>query len=157
MPTPILIRNATERDIPAIAGLLDALNQFEGYEMLTNEAALQEALFMPEREVKLAALVAEAEGEVVATLLYYPGYDTLSASIGYHLADMVVAASHRRQGIGRLLVRHLAQQALTQGKEWVSLTALAKNNSARAFYESLAMQRVDVDFFAIGKSVLERL
>jgi ribosomal protein S18 acetylase RimI-like enzyme len=151
------IRAGELRDIPAIAGLLDVLNQFEGIDAKTNAGQLQAALFAPTREVKLAALVAAQHEVVVGTLLYYPGYDTLSASVGYHLADMVVAQEHRRLGVGRALVKALATQTLNQGKAWVSLTALSRNPSAQEFYQSLGMTRVDVDFFAIGKIALAQL
>ncbi len=155
-PAPI-IRLAHPRDIHAIAQLLTELNRVEGQDAVCDADALRAALFGDAQDVKLAAFVAEIEEKTVATLLYYPGYDTLSASYGYHLADMVVAAAHRREGIGRALLVALAKQALAQKKEWVSLTALTRNDAARAFYASLGMSEVAVTFFAMGKGALARL
>lgn len=157
MSVSSFIRAATERDIPAIASLLNALNHSEGYTTITNEPALREALFGESREVALHALVAVEGEEVVATLLYYAGYDTLSASLGYHLADMVVAQAYQRRGIGKLLVQALAKKTVAEGKEWVSLTALTRNDAARAFYQSLGMTQVDVVFYAIGRTALAQL
>lgn len=152
----ITIREANERDIPAIAGLLDALNAAEGYEVATDIGALTAAL-KGAHQVAFAALVADAAGSIVGTLLYYPGYDTLSASHGYHLADMVVDATHRRSGVGRALVGALADKALAENKAWLSLTALRSNEDAQAFYRALGMREVDVNFFAIGKQALASL
>lgn len=157
MSASSFIRAGVERDIPAIAGLLNALNQSEGYATITNEAALRAALFGADREVALHALVAVEDEAVIATLLYYAGYDTLSASVGYHLADMVVAHQHQRRGVGKMLVQALAKQVLAEGKEWVSLTALTRNDAARGFYRSLGMTQVDVAFYAMGKTVLAQL
>ncbi len=152
-----MIRAASGSDIPAIAGLLDQLNRFEGYTQTTDAVALKAALSGEGREVKLAALVAHVETEVIGALLYYPGYDTLSASVGYHLADMVVDEFHRKRGIGKALMKSLAQQALAEGKSWISLTALKQNAAAHRFYASLGMSEIAVDFFAMGKTKLAEL
>ena len=157
MKPALLIRAAVESDIPAIAGLLDALNQFEGVAVVTDTKRLRAALFENASEVKLAALVAQIEGQVVGTLLYYPGYDTLSASYGYHLADMVVADAYQQQGVGKALVKSLAARALAEQKEWISLTALKRNAAACGFYRALGMTQVEVNFFAIGRNALAQL
>lgn len=151
------IRTSEASDIPAIVGLLDALNRFEGYDTVTDAAQLEAALFGEGRAMELAALVAQEGKNVIAALLYYPGYDTLSASYGYHLADMVVAETHRRQGIGRALVKALAEKILAEKKQWLSLTALKRNDAACAFYTSLGMREVDVAFFAIGANAITAL
>lgn len=157
MPDTITIRPATPHDVDAIAALLTELNLSEGRDVVAQPHAIAQALFADGREVKVEALVAQDAGEVVGTLLYYAGYDTFSASLGYHLADMVVAHAHRRHGVGKALVRALSQRALVEGKEWISLTALTSNDAARAFYHTLGMTEVSVDFFAMGKQAMTQL
>lgn len=157
MTPAFIIRPATPLDVKAIAVLLTELNRIEGQDVVTTPEAIAEALFAPNREVALHALVAEDGNDVVGMLLYYAGYDTLSASVGHHLADMVVAATHRRTGLGRALVRELARITLAQQKEWISLTALTRNKDAQAFYRTLGMTQVAVDFFAMGKQALRQL
>lgn len=154
MQRAFTIRMAQPRDIPAIAGLLDQLNRFEGYAQVTDARALEAALFAPRAEVKLAAFVAMVGQRVVGALLYYPGYDTLSASYGFHLADMVVDETHRKHGVGTALMKALAKCTLEESKEWISLTALRQNDAARGFYQSLGMSEVSVDFFAMGKHTM---
>lgn len=153
----LLIRDAVERDIPAIAALLNVLNLAEGIDLQTDSTSLCVALFGEVREVALSALVAEVMDEVVGVLLYYPGYDTLSASVGYHLADMVVAQTHRQSGIGTKLMQALAARALGEGKQWVSLTVLSRNAAAIGFYQALGMTQVEVDFYAMGQGALAAL
>jgi RimJ/RimL family protein N-acetyltransferase len=54
------------------------------------------------------------------------------------LWGMYVAPAARRQGLGRLLVRHaLAEAAATPGLRQVTLGVHAGNHAARALYESL--------------------
>lgn len=151
------VRPATLADVGAITGLLTQLNAGEGFSIASDPEALAVALFTDVREVYLSALVAVQHNVIIGALLYYPGYDTLSASVGHHLADMVVDVAHRRTGVGRALMRALAQQTLHENKSWISLTALKDNANAQAFYTSLGMTRVNVDFFAIGKTALSQM
>ncbi len=157
MSTSFHIRSATRSDATAIAALLQALYHAEGNPVAVDTADLQRRLFDAPRGLDVRALVACDGDTVVGTLVYYAGYDVLSASDGYHLADMIVAEGHRRRGVAKALFKALAKQALAEAKEWVSLTALRSNGVAKQFYASLGMTQVDVDFFAIGKTALGRL
>lgn len=157
MVNALMIRAAKTGDEVAIAQLLTQLNHAEGNAIESRPEVITHALFSETREVELSALVAISQGSIIGALLYYPGYDTLSASVGHHLADMVVDVAHRRMGVGKALVRALAQRTLEQNKSWVSLTALKENAHAQAFYASLGMTRVNVDFFAIGKTGLAQM
>ncbi len=146
-----LIRDAQSQDVIAIAGLLTQLNRAEGSTTITDANLLAKGLFGEGREVNLRALVAEQGGEVIAAVLYYRGYDVLTAVHGYHLADFVVEESVRRRGVGKQLFAALAEQNLREGGHWVSLTVLSSNERARSFYNALGMTHVPVDFFAIGE------
>ena len=157
MPTPQTIRPAIPEDSAAIALLMSELNREEGYDVVSDANQITAALFGKNAPTSLHALVAQAGEGVAGALLYYAGYDTLSASYGYHLADMIVTKNHRSLGIGRALVKALAAQTLVQEKAWISLTVLKRNTAAREFYTALGMTQVDVDFFAIGKNALAQL
>jgi GNAT superfamily N-acetyltransferase len=157
MTIPYTICPARFDDSEAIAALLTELNREEGHDVVASKQEIACVLFGATPTVKVTAMVAEHAGEVVAVLLYYPGYDVLSSSYGHHLADIIVSKVYRKQGIGKALVKALAQQTLTEEKEWVSLTVLKRNSAAREFYAALGMTQVDVDFFAIGKTALAQL
>jgi len=157
MPTPPTIRPATLEDSHDIALLMSELNREEGYDVVSDASQIAAALFGKNASTSLHALVAQAGEAIAGALLYYVGYDTLSASYGYHLADIIVTKAHRKTGIGRALVKALAAQTLTQEKSWISLTVLRRNTAAREFYAALGMTQVDVDFFAIGKNALAQL
>lgn len=146
------IRSATVADAPAIASLLEQLTQAEGSPRNIDAALLGAALAGEGMPVRLYALVAEASAKLLGVILFYPGYDVLTATYGMHLADFVVEESQRGRGIGRQLYAALAARVLETGAEWVSLTVLKENARAQQFYRAAGMRDVPVDFFAIGKS-----
>lgn len=151
----LTIRAATGDDVAAIARLLTQLKEWEGSADAVDAAKLAAALQPDAHVVKLRALVAERQGEVIGTMLYYSGYDVLTAAYGYHLADFIIDAAHRRQGVGRQLFTALAAQNLAEGGEWISLTVLPQNDAGKGFYDALGMMHVPVDFYAAGKVMLQ--
>lgn len=157
MSTPATtIRPATVADLPEIARLIRVLNTEEGYDISAPVEALEEVLFSKHAQVPMRALIAEAQRKPVGLALYYWGYDTVSATYGYHLADIVVDPSLRGQGVGVQLFNTLAQQCLEESGQWISLTVLKQNDRAQRFYRKRGMVEVAVNFFAIGPQGLAR-
>jgi len=157
LSTSVTIRAAWKEECAAITALIEELARAEGNPRVVDGAALEAALFGKDRPATLCALVATQGETVVATVLYYPGYDVLTTSAGYHLADIVVTEPFRRQGIARRLFAALAQQNLAAGGEWISLTVLRSNAAAQGFYAALGLVQVAVDFFAAGPRQLMRI
>lgn len=156
--SPITIRAGIAADTVAITGLLEELNRLEGYDRSATPSEMADILFHEEgSRVHMRALVAEQGGELVGLILYYWGYDTVSASLGYHLADIVVTKKKRGQGVGRALYAQLAAQCLHEGAQWISLTVLKQNGDAKRFYRAMGMVEVAVDYYAIGPVALSTL
>lgn len=158
LSTPVTIRAAAAADTVTVTELLAELNRLEGYDRSATPEQMTDILFHEDgARVHLRALVAEQEQELVGLVLYYWGYDTVSASLGYHLADIVVTQKKRGHGIGRRLYTQLARQCLHEGAQWISLTVLKKNNAAKKFYRAMGMVEIAVDFYAIGPTALSTL
>lgn len=157
MVEPVMIRTAILADVTAIADLLTELNHEEENDVIANGDAIKAALFGDARPVEVSALVAVAGETIIGTVLYYPGYDTLSASYGHHLADIIVTKTARGRGTGKALLQGLAKLTLDSKKEWVSLTVLKRNDVAHEFYKALGMTQVSVHFFAAGEKALSTL
>ena len=158
MSTSITIRAATLRDISSLVALLDELNrEEEGYPTSIGSDDLASVLFGEKRLVQMQAFVAESGGAIVGAVLYYWGFDTVSASFGFHLADIIVTKTARRKSIGKQLFTALAADCLQQGGQWISLTVLKQNTLAKQYYHALGLTQVEVDFFAIGPQALTRL
>jgi ribosomal protein S18 acetylase RimI-like enzyme len=149
---PPIIRAAKPSDMDAMMGLLQQLYQEEGSDSVQDAEALHKALFDLKAPMRLRALVAQCDNKIVGLLLYYSGYDTSSATFGFHLADVIVHKQSRRHGIGRSLFSHMTTQCVSEKGAWISLTVLHKNAAARAFYQSLGFTKVKVDFYNMGLS-----
>lgn len=150
------IRQAVLSDLNAVTALVAQLNKEEGYTASATPQQLEEVMFDKRARVPMRALVAEEGRTIIGLILYYWGYDTVSASYGYHLADIVVEKMHRGKKIGTVLFNALAQQCLGENGQWISLTVLDRNEKAKDFYRKRGMVEVQVNFFAIGPRGLER-
>ncbi|MBA4344432.1 MAG: GNAT family N-acetyltransferase [Methylibium sp.] len=131
------LRAAELRDVPAIAGLIAELAEFEGLShmlQLTPEK-LQPHLFGPKPVVE--ALVGECEGEVVAFALYFTNFSTFLAKPGLYLEDLYVRPAHRRSGLGKLLLTRLAQIAVERDYGRFEWSVLDWNEDAIRFYENM--------------------
>ena len=138
-----MIRPATPADVPAIAGLIRALAE---YERLAHAVTLQEAdlhahLFgaTPYAEV----LIAEAAGAVVGFALFFHNYSTFRAKPGIYLEDLFVIPGARGQGHGKALLAALAKLAVARGCARVEWSVLNWNAPSIAFYKSLGAQPMD--------------
>jgi ribosomal protein S18 acetylase RimI-like enzyme len=81
------------------------------------------------------ALVAEEQGEVVGTV-----YANLSTPhFGYVFGVYTVPAA-RGRGVGRELMRAIAEHLHEEGREYVVLSVDTPNDGARAFYERLGFE-----------------
>ena len=154
----VRIRPGVPKDTPDITDLIVELNRLEGYDQSASPSEMADILFHEAgRRINMRALVAEQKGTLIGLVLYYWGYDTVTATTGYHLADIVVTQMRRGQGIGRQLFAALAKQCLHEGGQWVSLTVLKRNAKAKKFYTAMGMVDMGVDFYAIGPTGLKRL
>ena len=84
-----------------------------------------------------------AGGKIVGYALFYAGYDVDTASRGVHLADLFVAESARRRGVGRALVAAVARECRRTGGAWIAWFVQRDNREARAFYRALGARQDD--------------
>jgi ribosomal protein S18 acetylase RimI-like enzyme len=150
------IRPARREDAPAVVQLVAALAAFEHQplSLFSEEAYLRDGFGdCPAFHI----LVAEGWGKIIGMALYYPGYDTATATRGSHLGDIYVIASYRRMGIGRALFRAVAADTLEQGGMWIAWTVLKNNRLAQSFYQKVRAHDVPVKLMALGVTGLEAL
>lgn len=152
MSTSVTIKPLSREDLPHAVTLLSELNREEGYTHSADLAAITSAMNDP--RITMQGLLALQGEKVVGLALYYWGYDTVSATYGYHLADIVVTSAARGRGIGSRLFAAVASECLAAKGQWMSLTALKKNTRVHTFYLRHGMVEVDVNFYAIGPTAL---
>jgi GNAT superfamily N-acetyltransferase len=134
MGDSIKIREGVIGDIPAILNLIQELAVYEkaGQEVITTVEQMEIDGFGKDRIFYF--LVAESNDEIVGLALYYFKYSTWKGK-GIYLDDIVVTESHRRMGIGSMLLDELIRVADKQGAMKLEWQVLDWNVSAIDFYK----------------------
>jgi GNAT superfamily N-acetyltransferase len=128
---------AQRAQVPAIHAMVRELAQYEKLEhLLRGTAADLEAELFCERPV-IEAVVALTDATPVGFALYFHNYSTFLARKGLYLEDVYVQPAHRRRGIGRALLIHLARLAVERGCGRFEWSVLDWNQPAIEFYERL--------------------
>jgi GNAT superfamily N-acetyltransferase len=136
------IRPATEADAELLFGLILELASYEklSEEVRGDAEVLRRSLF----EQKAAeALIVEAGGEAVGYAIFFTTFSTFECRSGVWLEDVYVRPEHRRGGIGRMVMEHLAALAVERGHVRLEWCALDWNEPALRFYDQLGATRLD--------------
>ena len=109
------VREARESDVERIHQLVLDLATYERApdEVKATPEQLRAALFGPQPAAY--ALVAETGGEVVGFALYFLNFSTWEGVHGIYLEDLYVMPEHRGTGLGKALLKSLAQIAVERG------------------------------------------
>jgi GNAT superfamily N-acetyltransferase len=139
----IEIRPATEADVQL---LFDLILELAAYEKMADEVAgdpevLRRSLF--EQKAAEALLLETADGEAVGYAIFFTTFSTFECRSGIWLEDVYVRPEHRRGGIGRAVMEHLANLALQRGHVRLDWVALDWNEPALDFYAKLGARRLD--------------
>ena len=103
------------------------------------------------------AVVAELEGRLIGYLAWSPIVETIFASAGAYVSDLVVDAAHRGEGIGRRLLAAAAADARALGRQHLWLVTGKGNEQADRFYRNLANIRHEAVGFAFADETFTRL
>jgi GNAT superfamily N-acetyltransferase len=136
------IRPATEADVELLFGLILELASYEKLsDAVSGDAeVLRRSLF----EQKAAeALIVEAGGAAVGYAIFFTTFSTFECRSGVWLEDVYVRPEHRRGGIGRMVMEHLAALAVERGHVRLEWCALDWNEPALRFYDQLGATRLD--------------
>ncbi len=133
----VTLREATVDDVPVILRCIRGLAEYErlAHECIASEGLLRESLFgeAPAARVVLAMV----GGEPAGFALWFRNYSTFLARPGIYLEDLFVFPAFRGRGIGRRLLQHLAQVAVSRGYGRLEWAVLDWNVDAIGFYKSL--------------------
>ena len=152
----LLIREATEDDLPAVLVLYAQPAMDDGRVLTLEEAQLVLAQFRQYPSYRLWVACeaapddspdADTGGEVVGTYALLIMHNL--AHLGTPSAiveDVVVSAQRQGQGIGQHMMQHAQQQARVAGCYKLVLSSNQKRERAHAFYESLGFQRHGFSF-----------
>lgn len=137
------IRPAIEEDMPV---LFDLILELATYEKLSDKVTgdaevLRRSLF--EEKAAEALLLETSDGEAIGYAIFFTTFSTFECRSGIWLEDVYVRPEHRRGGIGRAVMEHLAALARDRGHVRLEWVALDWNEPAINFYEKLGAQPLD--------------
>ncbi len=129
------IRKGEVSDLPAVLDLIKELAAYTGYLDQVENTVEQMAIdgFGPDPIYRM--LVAERDGVVIGTSIYYYRFSTWKGKRLY-LEDFVVRESERGKGIGKLLFEATMKVALSEKCSGMMWQVLKDNRNAIGFYES---------------------
>jgi GNAT superfamily N-acetyltransferase len=139
----VMIRPATEADAPL---LFDLILELASYEKLSDEVSgdaevLRRSLF--EEKAAEALLLEAPDGEAIGYAIFFTTFSTFECRSGIWLEDVYVRPEHRRGGIGREVMEHLARLTEQRGHVRLEWVALDWNEPALNFYAKLGARRLD--------------
>lgn len=152
------ITEANQEDLPLIVELVRKLADYEKLSsaMVATEADFARALFGPER--RACALLAFAGGVPAGLAVYFYTFSTFLGKPGIYLEDLYVEPEYRGNGIGRALLRRVAQIARGSDCGRVEWSALTWNQPSINFYHGLgAVTLEDWRIFRLTGEALEAL
>ena len=140
----IQIRRADIHDLGLITPLFDLYRQFyeQASDLVSAKSFLQQRIRQNESVIFLAFDGADAVG---FTQLY-PGFSSVSMARTFLLNDLYVVSSHRRHGVGSLLLEAAVAHAKSEQAVRISLTTNVANTTAQAVYEGQAWARENAFF-----------
>jgi GNAT superfamily N-acetyltransferase len=132
------------RDPAHAAALVELLDHY-ARDPMGGAAPLEESV-KSELAARLRALpsyvgfLALSNEEPVGLLNAFIGFSTFAARPLLNVHDLVVRESHRRRGIGRLLLERAELEAVARGCCKLTLEVLSENQTARAAYAAVGFR-----------------
>jgi ribosomal-protein-alanine acetyltransferase len=136
-----MLRRAGEQDLDAIMAIETATFEADAW----SPESMRAELLSPHTYYLVAVRVDEPSAVDKSSVV--DGYAGLLAPVGAGDADIqtiAVAASARRQGLGRTLMRHLMTEAHQRGAARLFLDVRADNPGAQTLYEALGFEPIAV-------------
>ena len=161
MAAPFTIREASDRDVPALEEVRAATWVSTYGAFISREDILDETFgwgarwyqqFRP--EIGEFALIAEQAGKAIGMLVGGPTRDGFTEFPG-EIHVLYVLESHQGQGVGRALVCAAYDRLAAWGLAPVYVFAMKENAKARAFYEVSGAMPIGVEKpFYLGRTKL---
>jgi GNAT superfamily N-acetyltransferase len=139
MTDGLTFRYAEETDVSTILFFIKQLAAYEKMldEVVATEELLREWIF---EKKKAEIFFAVADGKEVGFALFFHNFSTFLGRAGIYLEDLFVLPEYRGRGIGRSILRRLAQIAVERGCGRFEWACLDWNRPSIDFYLSLGAE-----------------
>jgi GNAT superfamily N-acetyltransferase len=134
------IRNATAADAALILNFIRRLAEYEREPdaVVATEADLLRDGFGP--DPKYRCVIAEWDNTPAGFAFFFYIYSTWRGQPGLYLEDLFVMPEMRGKGIGKALLKHLAEVAVRENCYGIRWMVLEWNDPALKFYQSLGAE-----------------
>ena len=128
-------RFAEKQDTPFILFFIRQLAEYEQLldQVVADEATLEEWIF---EKKKAEVIFVLEEGKEVGFALFFHNFSTFLGRAGLYLEDLFVLPEYRGRGLGKALLRRLAQIARERGCGRMEWWCLDWNQPSIDFYKS---------------------
>ena len=139
----IRIEPASEADVPLILKFIRDLAEYEklSHLVVATEDHIREHVFGPNSVAEV--LLAYWDGRPVGFALFFRNFSTFLGQAGIYLEDLFVEPRHRGKGIGKALLKRLAEIAIERGYGRLEWAVLDWNTPSIEFYRSLGAVPMD--------------
>jgi GNAT superfamily N-acetyltransferase len=140
----VTVRPVRPDDVPAVVGLVRELAEYEKalHEARMTEEQLSAALFGDSPALFGHVAVAD-DRAVVGMALWFLNFSTWRGTHGVYLEDLYIQPQHRGSGLGRELLRTLADLCVQRGYDRLEWSVLDWNTPSIEFYESAGAVPMD--------------
>jgi GNAT superfamily N-acetyltransferase len=143
----VRIRAVEESDVPEVFSMIVEPAAYERARgsVVGDVSLLDRALFGPRPACEGVIAEVGAPGtrrDVAGFALFFATFSTWLCLPGIWLEDLFVRPSHRRAGVGRALLAHLAAVVVERGYGRLEWAALRWNEPALSFYDALGAERM---------------
>jgi GNAT superfamily N-acetyltransferase len=143
----VTVRPIRPDDVPAVLGMVRELAAYEKaeHEALMTAEQLHASLFgeSPALFGHVAVDAGAADGELAGFALWFLNFSTWRGTHGIHLEDLYVRPGHRGSGLGRELLRTLAELCVTRGFSRLEWSVLDWNTPSIDFYRAAGAVPMD--------------
>jgi GNAT superfamily N-acetyltransferase len=138
----VQIRPVTEADVELLFGLILELAEYEKLrDAVAGDAEVLRRTLFEQRAAE--ALLIERDGEAIGYAIFFTTFSSFECRSGVWIEDIYVRPEHRRDGLGRQVMEHIAGLALERGHVRLEWCALDWNEPALRFYKKLGAQPLD--------------
>ena len=152
------VRRVQPDDVPTVLGLVRELAAYEKaeHEALMTAEQLSAALFGPSPAL-FGHVALDDGGETAGFALWFLNFSTWRGTHGIHLEDLYVSPGSRGTGLGRELLRTLAQECVDRGFSRLEWSVLDWNTPSIDFYRAAgALPMDDWTVFRLTDDALPR-
>lgn len=153
----LLLRPATEQDIPVILNFILELAEFEGarYEVQSTAEGLRDVLFS--RHIT-DALIAELSGEPIGFAIWAYSFSTFTGKPTLYIDDLYVREQYRGKGIGSRIFSRIAEIAYEKDCGRMDWYCMETNISGKDYYHKMGAEEIEwFKVFRLNRTQIEEM